>query len=125
MVENLIHRRVYDIEFIIDDTVRSFGIYDKHSKEFLVTYDGKLVGKNVEHVIVIEELILELPEHISLDKILGECKRHCRRLVYTSVQSEGGQGWVHHDDRRSCNEQVKTLNNKELLNFLIFLDKMS
>lgn len=119
------HRKIYDMEVGHKVKVRTFGVYNALEKEFIVITNGSLNSYVHDRVIVFEELNLELPESIPLEEMFAECERHCRKLVYTTQQSRGGQGWIHHDDRQPCNEKVKETRNTLLINFLTFLDDMS
>lgn len=121
MFNNFIHRRVYDVETSGSEQVRTFAVYNSFNECFVLTENNKLVTYMINNIVVFEELSLELPSHISLENSLAECKRHSRKLVYTSLQINGGQGWVHYDDRMPCNEQVKASPNIVLLEFLTFL----
>lgn len=125
MFEDLIHRRVYEVEIMLnsdeEENIRTFAVYNKPVQEFIITYNNMLVGYVTGQVTVVEELSLEVPQHIPLETVVAECKRHCRKLVHTSLQAKGGQGWVHYDDRQPCNEQVSTEKNTILLEFLMFL----
>lgn len=124
MFNSFIHRRVYDVETSGGGQVKTFAVYNSSNDCFVVTENNQLVTYRVGSIIVFEELSLELPPHIPLEQVVAECKRHARKLIRTSLQIEGGNGWVHYDDRVPCNEQVKSSPNIVLLEFLNFLHKI-
>lgn len=108
--KNLVYKVITDKE--------TYAIWDEENETFIVYEADKLIPYDFEELGFVSPTTFFLPRTISPSLETNECARHCRKVTYTQPAGQGGQGWVHYDDRVPCNEKTTSQTNTELLFFL-------
>lgn len=108
--KNVVYKVVTDKE--------TYAIWDEENETFIVSEGDKLAPYDFDELGLVSPTLIFLPRTLSVSLETNECGRHCRKVVYTKPAGQGGQGWVHYDDKVPCNEKTTSQPNTELLSFL-------